>query len=231
MAQRPKAISLTSFRGFRTKRETVNSVKFHITPEVAEARSVNYSEISDVRLPSSILIWMGSPSRNFNINAKFLARSPQEASDAFKNISLLKSWCVTNSPLGPITRQNVDTILHGTPSPTDTTAPASGTETQETEKSLSETINISGPLFTDTPEVLLLEGYGEQFRKIPVVITSLNITFPSDTDYIESPQGAWVPILHEISISLKEAREISDRAGAIGGFSLSKFKQGTLEYW
>lgn len=223
MAQRTKSVTLTSKRG-NTHYRAINSVRFFISPEMSESRHVNYVDISDVRLPSSILIWMGSPSRTFSLNAKLLARSTAEADRSFKDLNMLKSWCVTNTPTivgNTINRVSENDFLKKPPaSPSDTEG-----EEEPIQFQLPET------LFADTPPVLLLEGYGGQFRNIPVVITDLTITYPSDIDYVQNAKGVYVPILQDVSISLKEARDISGHSGAISTFNLSKFKAGTLEYW
>ena len=243
---RSKSIKLTSIKKVRSPNSKYNYVTFFISPEISENRSVTYVEISDVRLPSSILIWMGSPSRNFSLNAKFLARSEQEANVAFRNLNILKSWCVTKSPLdssNTVTRSNVNDILKTVTVESRDPSNSVEIDTQGDESvTASETSKsfTADSIFQDTPEVLLLEGYGGQFRSIPVVITSLNITFPSDVDYIQNSKKVWVPILHEVSISLKEAREISGGTqlddgssldASISSFNLQKFKEGTLEYW
>lgn len=239
MVARAKAVKLTS-KNVSAKNVAYNSVVFFVTPEISEARTVSYAEISDVRLPASILIWMGTPSRNFSINAKFLARSTAEANVAFRNLNLLKSWCVTNASLGANKLTKISDTITTEINRADATSPSDEEKVDAQDANAEKTSDPNTPtksfaptdsLFKGTPEVLLLEGYGGQFRNIPVVITGLNINFPSDTDYIKTTEGVWVPIYHEISISLKEAREISGRRGAIDQFNLTKFKQGTLEYW
>ena len=91
--------------------------------------------------------------------------------------------------------------------------------------------SLGGNLFEGTPEVLLLEGYGTQFKKIPVVLTNVTFNYTSEVDYIKSSEGAWVPILQEVSISLKEAREVTSGLASISKFDLAKYKAGTLEFW
>ena len=242
-----KYIKLSTFFAPQSTSSSIyNSVTFFLTPEISESRSVTYVEISDILMPASILIYMGSPSRQFTLNAKFLARSKAEADIAFRNKSLLESWCVTGKNLGTDNLANIaakagnqQAIANGK----DITAPNDPTQAAPTQsagptnpptktapatpQSFSSSMNI----FAQSPPPLALEGYGGQFRKIPVVINSLNITYPADVDYIQTSNGQMVPILQDIAIGLKEAREISGFKGAISGFSLSAFKAGTLEYW
>jgi hypothetical protein len=69
-----------------------NTVKFHATPQIQESANSNWSEISDNRAPASILTYMGSPSRTFSINAKFISRTKKEADRTFRYVNLLRSW-------------------------------------------------------------------------------------------------------------------------------------------
>lgn len=67
-------------------------VHFKVTPEISESATANYIEESDIRAASSLLIYMGSPSRNFSFNAKLVSRTEKEALENFKYLNLLKSW-------------------------------------------------------------------------------------------------------------------------------------------
>lgn len=82
----------------------------------------------------------------------------------------------------------------------------------------------------NAPEVLRLYGYGheKQIRGVPVVLTSLNIEYPSNVSYIYNTDGdAQVPIIQNISIGLKEARNMDE----LNKFSLASYKDGTLQNW
>lgn len=67
-------------------------VHFKVTPEISESATANYIEESDIRAASSLLIYMGSPARNFSFNAKLVSRTEKEALENFKYLNLLKSW-------------------------------------------------------------------------------------------------------------------------------------------
>lgn len=239
-----KYIKLSNYFGTQSTSNTAySSVVFFITPEMSESRSVSYIEIGDIRMPASLLIYMGSPSRSFTINAKFLARSQAEADVSFRNKSVLESWCVTNPTLGnalnAVTQVNNQITPQDQQSPGDTasTATQAGNgplpylsvpaKSTATTQPFTQTTN----LFAQSPPVLSLEGYGGQFRRIPVVIRSLNISYPTDVDYVASSNNTLVPILQDISITLSEARNIDAGYGAMNSFNLSAFKQGTLQFW
>lgn len=67
-------------------------VIFKVTPELEESGQTIYVEISEGRMPASLLIYMGSPSRTFNISAKLVSRNVTEATQNFKYKSLLQAW-------------------------------------------------------------------------------------------------------------------------------------------
>ena len=70
----------------------MEQVEFNLSPEISESKLVIYAEINDIRQAASILIYGGSPSRKWNITAKFLSRTPEEANSTWKSIQLLRSW-------------------------------------------------------------------------------------------------------------------------------------------
>ena len=77
-------------------------IEFDATPEITESGSASYFEASEVRGPGSILMYMGSPSRNFSINAKLIARNAWEARKVDAQIHILKSWRMPESYTGGI---------------------------------------------------------------------------------------------------------------------------------
>lgn len=72
-------------------------VNFNVTPDVSESKNTNYVEISELRKAASMMIFIGSPSRSFNINAKLVSRTKQEASENFARLQLLKSWAMPDN--------------------------------------------------------------------------------------------------------------------------------------
>lgn len=240
MPIRNRAIKLSSFKKIRSTDIDNFSVKFFASPSLSEQGSSSYAEISDIRQPSSILIWMGSPSRTFTIGGKFIARTVAEADVAFRNVNLIKSWRVTDSTIssgGEFKIFDTETFI----SERDPLAPNDITRinNQDLNNTASEPTPVEnlksfgtlGDLFDGTPEVLLLEGYGTQFRRIPVVLTSYTIDFSPDVSYIRNSKGADVPIMQDVNLTLKEAREVSKAIGSIASFSLKEFKEGTLRFW
>lgn len=76
------------------------------------------------------------------------------------------------------------------------------------------------------PDILMFSAYGEQnISDIPVVLESMNFTWPNDVDYIHTDEMQPFPVILTIDITLKEAwspREYS-------GFSLGAYKAGNMK--
>lgn len=172
------------------------SVRFFVTPELSESRSVNYMEISEMRQAGGLLIYIGTQARTYNINARFVSRTSEEADISWRYTQLLRSWAMPDK--------------HAKSGGGSNTTRTGGNE--------------------NAPEVVRLYGYGRerQLRGVPMVLTSLNIEFPSNISYIRTTNGkAQVPIVQTISIGLKEARNMDE----LRNFSLADYKSGTLQSW
>lgn len=166
------------------------SVRFEITPQVSEQASSILNEISEIRAPASILIWMGSPARTFNINAKLLSRTPEEAEQSFKDKNLLSSWRMP---------ENMDG-------------------------------DAAGFGIMSYPSTVTLWGYNGMFRGIPTLMSSINFEWPDDVDYVRSTSGVYMPILMNVSISLKEAQATESEL-SFSDFNIKSFRAGTLKKW
>jgi hypothetical protein len=173
-----------------------SGVTFLITPNVSESSSATYGEISDIRMPASIIYYLGSPSRMFSITAKLFARTQSEADYTYTIIRLLRSWRMPEKGAGQ-------------------EGSGSGIEL------------ATGSAGQSTPKILQLSGYNGMFNNITVVLTELNFTFPEDVDYISASSGHKVPILSEVTISLKEGRSIND----LKQFDINSFRSGRLPNW
>lgn len=71
---------------------TKSIVVFESTPDLSESGQTVLIDIGDIRAAASVVIYMGSPSRSFNINARFISRTLDEADQTQKDINILKAW-------------------------------------------------------------------------------------------------------------------------------------------
>lgn len=176
----------TAVASGNTTNTGTEQVAFNLSPEISESKQVIYAEIGDIRQAASILIYGGSPSRKWSINAKFLSRTTEEADATWYSVQLMRSWTNPDS-------------------------------------------NYKYGIDSGTPRVLRLYGYGRTWKGIPVVLTSINIDYPTDIDYIQTSFGSNVPIIHSVSLQLTEARKPDDLLN--DSFNLEKFKLGVLPEW
>jgi hypothetical protein len=79
-----------------------DSVTFDVQPELSENKSTSYFDVGDLRSSSSLLVWLGSPARQFAITAKLISRTREEAALNFKNLHMLKGWLMPDGPQAPI---------------------------------------------------------------------------------------------------------------------------------
>ncbi len=173
-----------------TRKELIRAVTFDITPELEESGSNSLITIDSIRAPASIVIWMGTHSRRFTISATFVSRTVKEATNNFKNISLLKAWRMP----------------------------------------MSSTLGQSSAMISKyqiAPETLRLYAYKDNIRGVPVVVGSLNITYPSSVDYIPTDNGTPMPIITKLTISLTEVHNLA----GFKVYNYEKFKLGLLEGW
>lgn len=189
-----------------------DSVIFYVTPELTESRSVSYNEISDIRQAGSIVIYMGTASRTYSINAKMVARTGDEADLTYKNTHILKSWCMPKA---------------GAPEWWDN----GGSGNTLSNDGVTAAIDSSIALGSNNPVILKLYGYGKrQLRGVTVVMESLSIEYPADMTYIKcNSTEAYIPIVQTFNIGLKEVHNTEEIDP--DNFSLSEYKAGTLENW
>lgn len=75
-------------------------VVFQVTPELSEARTVNYQEISEIRQAGGILIYIGTGLRTYQINARFVSQTTENADLTFAYTHRLKGWTTPNKDGG-----------------------------------------------------------------------------------------------------------------------------------
>lgn len=188
------------------------SVIFDAAPDISESGSVTYRTMDPLHSPGGIQIYSNTASRTFSLNGiKLFSRNQTEATYNYNRLMMLKSWRYPN--FGATTQNDP---LYGS-------------------------MQLGQP-----PAVLELSAYASPsttgstanglIYKVPVVITSLNINYPTDCDYIPTvavsgdtavahiPTGIPVPTILPIEISLMEDHSPSQYAA----FNLADFKRGAM---
>lgn len=212
----------------------VERVVWDATPEFSESRSVMYKNIDPVHAPGAIYQYGNTGSRTFSIQGKFISRSVTEATKTLAYIQYLRTWAMPvfgSDPNQPGNNPAVGEDILGAPpaillltayaigNPS-TSAAASqvkiGTNVPGANKAM---INSENPGYnTSVPAI------GNNIFEVPVVITSLEIPYPSDVDYIPTINQIPVPMIVTVSLQLTETHS----PNAYAKFNLQQFKAGNL---
>ncbi len=152
-------------------------VVFDVTPQVVEARSVQYEEIAPVHAPGYIMIYKTTGSRSFDLgNVTLVSQTPMDASKNIRILHTLRSWTMPRfgkkEPVTGIDRR-------GEPPPV-----------------------LYFSAYSDPTKIG--SKYVNHINKVPVVITQLTFDYPSDVAYINTEEGTPMPVVMNLTISLTE---------------------------
>jgi hypothetical protein len=226
-------------------------VVFEVTPTFAESRTAEYSAVSPVHMPGSIQMYQRTSSRTFTIGAKLISRTSQEAVQNKQYLQTLRAWLMpyfgstnTLQEQQIAARANLDAA-------TLQLAERNSTKTDKEKAALHNTIdaarmNVGVQLTGAPPDVLYLYAYSTganyesglrtastaNINRVPVVLTSLNITYPDDVDYIPVTENissvlSYVepfPIHITVDLNLSETHSPNE----FERFDLNAYKTGTL---
>lgn len=200
-------------------------VIFEASPVLSESRSVEYAGVTPVHLPGSIQIYKRTNSRTFSLQGKLISRNRQQATTNMKYLQLLRGWTMP---------------YFGIRSATDANTEDNGNFQGTDISSASVLANVSSSMLGAPPDVLYLYAYSGtigsrtdrteaqgkvNIKKLPVVVTSLNITYPEDVDYIPVyDTGEPFPVKMDVTIELSETHSPQ----GYEKFSLGMFKRGQL---
>lgn len=220
---RVRLISVASFYGSAAA-SGFEQVIFKASPILTETRRVDYAAVSPVHMPGSIQVYRNTSARDFQLNALFISRTPDEALENMKHLQLLRAWSTPYfGASSTLSEQHVANRLDSTSVGKD------------------KGIEFLGA----PPDVLYLYGYSSanqrpnvttrglanqaqavNIHKVPVVMTSLEITYPNDVDYIPSSDviASPFPTKMSVTVGLVETHSPAEYQN----FSLADFKQGRL---
>lgn len=235
-----------------------DTVIFRVTPQFVESREVEYTQLTPIHLPGGIQVFKNTRPRTFSITAKLISRTTSEATINMMYLQKLRGWTMpyfgATSTIGTSESRNEET---NNQQQVDQATTEGQGDTNDVKldndtiaKSLVNSQNRSGlgfELLGAPPDVLYLYAYssmsnsgthesgrpnkyGVNINKVPVVITSLNITYPDDVDYIPTEssgnprESEPFPVKMDVSITLVETHSPREYER----FDLLKFKQGQL---
>lgn len=211
-------VRLHAVRGYPSREGTV---VFDVSPTLSESRSVEYAGVTPVHMPGSIQVYKKTNSRTFSLTAKLISRNQEQATTNMRYLQLLRGWTMPyfglrsqfDGPTPPNARGGIPPTIDNNDRSSMLGAPPDVLYLFAYSSSMGADADRSG------------SGGRVNLKKLPVVITSLNITYPEDVDYIPVKEtGEPFPVRMEVSVELTETH--SPRG--YEDFSLSMFKQGLL---
>jgi len=192
-------------------------VVFDATPEFSESRTVQYKNIDPIHAPGGIYMYASTNARTFSIQGKLISRSVFEATKNLAYMQYLRTWAMpVFGNVNPATAAPGEGILGAPPALLLLTAYSKGNPG-------AQAVQTTVPGSDRMP----IPAIGNNIYQVPVIITQLDIPYPSDVDYIPTVNNIPVPTIVTISISLVEAHS----PNAYQKFTLQDFKTGNLLFF
>lgn len=230
----------------------VNSrVIFEVTPTFSESRTADYAAVSPVHMPGSIQMYQRTASRTFSITAKLISRTSKEAYTNRHYLQILRSWTMpyfgstnTLTEENLKTRNQLDDQLkqYSTKNSTDKSKDRTALAQSVAGLRAKAGVQLTGA----PPDVLYLYAYSTSnnfstgsrpastanINRVPVVMTSISITYPDDVDYIPVSENTSTvtsyiepfPVSMTVELQLTETHSPNE----FERFDLNAYKQGTL---
>jgi len=206
------------------------TVSFDVSPDLNEQRTVTYDSVDPTHAPGQFMIYKKTAARRFQLTqVRLISRTRREASLNLAILWILRGWTMPN--FGTETggaRNNPDIKKDNSPYNSDKL------------RQIIDSVNgrnRAKSFLGAPPAVLELSAYSRfgandgihslgHIRRVPVVIESLGIFYPSDVDYVptEDEFPTPMPTVMNIDISLTEAQSPLDMAR----FSLDQYRRGEL---
>lgn len=225
-------------------------VEFEITPTFSENRSVEYTPVTPIHMPGSIMIYKNSASRTFSVGSKLISRNTTDILRNMMYLQILRSWTMPyfgqsrtdtlQSSRVNSERQDMESRLNQ-PNEQQLQAQQINRNNQDINATQTQLDNVRRNaqfgVLGAPPDVLYLYAYSTEahdergvgfvnINRVPVVLTSLGITYPEDVDYLPNP-GNNEPFPTRLDLTLELAETHSPRE--FEQFSLFDYKFGNLK--
>jgi hypothetical protein len=230
---------------------TASQVIFEVTPTFSESREAVYESIEPIHMPGGMQIYKRTSARKFSIGAHFISRTSREATDNLQRLQLLRGW---QMPYFGLNSSTIDATHGSTQAAARAGAagvepvPQSLTPQQRADAAIARGKSEGIELLGAPPDVLYLYAYstsdnndrsinyGVNINRVPVVLTSLDISYPDDVDYLPTFANTLTridaydntsepfPIKMDVSISLMETHSPREYEQ----FNLAAYKIGNL---
>lgn len=220
--------------------DSIKIVTFDVTPQIQESGSVDYDSIKIIHTPTTFQSYKNTPSRTFSISdVKLISRTPSEARDNIYKLNVLRGWRMPYFGKTEITDAEINLFFSQT---------TSGQAKYNPLLRLQEDASTLKKRHGAPPEILYFSAYTQNtgtntssqtnryrgnINRVPVVLTSLSITYPDNVAYIPTAKrgrvdalgGVPFPTIMNISIDLVETHSPHE----INNFNLAKYYSGILE--
>jgi hypothetical protein len=214
-------------------------VIFNVSPQINEQGTVEYDPIQIIQGPTTFQAYKGTSARTFSLSTtKLISRTPTEARDNIQILNILRSWRMPYFGY----QKNTDDVSKFFSAVKNTGALKTNSLDQLKQQSNALVSRLGAP-----PEILYFSAYSQsnssstsaegQFRgnikRVPVVLTSLSITYPDDVAYIPTAMrgevdalgGVPFPVIMTIGLELTETHS----PGEVNVFNLAKYANGVLD--
>lgn len=216
---------------FKVKlRSQVNNtvVAFDVTPDVNETRNVEYKTLQPVHMPGGIHVYGYTSSRTFSVNSiKLVSRTAEEAARNLYRLNVLRSWAM------PYFGRNNTKLVGAPPDVLALSAYAKGM-TDSSRLPLSQQNNDQFG-FNQSTDQTNARTRATNLQNIPVVLTQISNSYPSDIDYIptanatfnsvEITAGVPFPTIMMVDLQLLETHSPREYER----FSIDDFRRGRLD--
>lgn len=206
-------------------------VAFDVVPDVSEQRSVEYKGFNPIHSPGTIYSYSHTPSRIFSINnARLISRTPEEAARNLARLNILRSWTL------PYFGQASNEQIGLPPDVLSFYAFSRGPSEYR-----ANNVKQAGEQDNTIAENFRRNNRPTHLQNVPVIINNLQITYPSDVDYVPTAELEFLdsdgqtvtsiqanepmPTVMAIDIQMFETQSPSQ----LNRFSLRDYRAGTLE--
>lgn len=214
---------------FKIRFENTGNVRerviLHAQPDFTETRRVNYNAVEPVHGPGAIQVFKNAAARTFTFgNARFISRTPEEATRNMRYLHLLKSWVMPR--FGEMGSEHIQTQAAANPQSGPYTHVPAGLGHPPPVLYLSA---FSNHIPTTDGRGAKNNNQQTNIFRVPIVLGNVTINYLSDTTMIQTlgPNPEPFPTILTIDLEAMETHSPSEYSR----FNLRDYKQGRLEHF
>lgn len=213
------------------------TVTFDVVPDIGEQRQVEYKGYNPIHSPGTIYTYSHTQSRIISVNnARLISRNGYEAAANLAKLNILRSWTM------PYFGNSTDEYVGLPPDVLSFYAFSRGPQVRSVDaQGSNENTDTIGQQTLQSAASIRRNDTPTHLQNVPTVVSNLQITYPSDVDYIPTVErrfkfandiddivikaGEPVPSIISVDIQLYETQSPSD----YNRFSLQDYRAGRLD--